>query len=102
MPEDLHERVVSLERSRRRWKLLAVASWVGFALLIVVAVVLGVEAWAAADRDRVARREAEAARSEAEQASERAKQAEDRAREVLYFMNVGLAQREWEAARTKP
>jgi hypothetical protein len=69
MPEDLQERVASLERSRRRWKLLAIGSWVGFALLIVVPfVVLGYEARLAAERAR-----AEAARAQIEQ--ERARHA---------------------------
>jgi hypothetical protein len=80
MPDDLQERVVSLERSRRRWRLAAIASWVGFALLIVFPVVLGYQARLAAEHAR-----ADAARAEAEQ---------ERARNILEFLNAPAQQKE--------
>jgi hypothetical protein len=92
MPEDLQARVESLEGRRRCWKVLAITSWVGFALLTVVAVVAVFEVRAATQREVAAIREAEAARIEAQKAKEEEEQAEGKTRRMLYFMNVGLAQ----------
>jgi hypothetical protein len=98
MTENLDERIGALQRSRRRWKLAAIASWAGFALLTVVAAVAVFEVRLATERELAAIREAEAARIEAQKAREEKEQAEGNARRMLYFMDVGLAQREWEAA----
>jgi hypothetical protein len=102
MPEALHERVESLERSRSRWRLAAVASWVGLALVTVVAVAAFFVIRVATESQLAAIQEAEAARMEAQKAREEQQQAEDHARRLLYFSNVGLAQREWEAGGAKP
>jgi hypothetical protein len=96
------EHVKSLERSRRRWRAAAVASWVGSALLAVVAVAAVLEVRAATQREVAAMREAEAARMEAQRAKEEQDQAGEKVRRLLYLRDVGLAQRDWEAAGAKP
>jgi flagellar biosynthesis/type III secretory pathway M-ring protein FliF/YscJ len=79
MSADLNERIEFLERSRRCWRLLAVAGWGLLGLLVAFVGVYGVSlnlaAREAAEREQVARHLAEETRRQAEMERVRAEQA---------------------------
>jgi hypothetical protein len=92
MTDDMRERVKTLERRVRRWRLLAVGSWV---FILVVGIAVSLAAWTAAVRERAA---AEDALREAEKARQGEEEARDEVRRQLYFRHVSLAQQQWQQA----
>jgi hypothetical protein len=116
MSQDLQNRLLSLEKSARRWKVLALSSWAVLALLLLLCVGLAVRemqaAVAARDAALQAREEAERARQQEREAKEQAhkkqreaeqarKKAEKTSMMQMYQAQILLAQREWERRKSQ-